>query len=224
MGLLRRAVKLLKRIPVDLGQYEMRYTTKGKLIGWSFIGDGSGKTALDLGCRDGYWSEKLAAKGYDVTAVDLAPKYEKALAMNADRPFPVPDSSFDLVWSSEVIEHLSNPAFTVAEINRVLKPGGVLVMTTPNQGCWIFQFLEVIGIGPGMIENEEHQHFFTYDDMRALLPGCVTFGYFPYCIWKKTMQRMTGLLSPTIVAIYTNLKPAAVSPAVSPAQYQNSSR
>jgi SAM-dependent methyltransferase len=224
VGFLRRVVKTLKKIPIDLGQYEMRYTTKGKLIGWNFVGDGAGKTALDLGCRDGYWSEKLAARGYQVTAVDLMPKYEKALTVNADLPLPFPDNSFDLVWSSEVIEHLKDPAFTVAEINRVLKPGGTLIMTTPNQGCWIFQLLERIGIAPGMIENEEHQHFFTYDSMRELLPGCATFGYFPYVLWRGTIQRWSGALSPTIVAVYANRKPAPTAKPDHESHYQKSTR
>lgn len=48
-------------------------------------------------------------------------------------PLPVEDETFDYVICGEVIEHLErDPMFMMSEINRVLKPGGVLVMTTPN--------------------------------------------------------------------------------------------
>ena len=48
-------------------------------------------------------------------------------------PLPVEDETFDFVVCGEVIEHMEqDPMFMVAEINRVLKPGGVLLLTTPN--------------------------------------------------------------------------------------------
>jgi SAM-dependent methyltransferase len=48
-------------------------------------------------------------------------------------PFPYPDASFDVVLFCELVEHLAiNPVLTLAEIHRVLKPGGHLIVTTPN--------------------------------------------------------------------------------------------
>ncbi len=48
-------------------------------------------------------------------------------------PFPYPDASFDVVIFSELIEHLAvNPVWTLAEIHRVLRPGGHVIVTTPN--------------------------------------------------------------------------------------------
>lgn len=48
-------------------------------------------------------------------------------------PIPVPDETFDVVLCNEVIEHMEiDPMFMMAEINRILKPGGLLITTTPN--------------------------------------------------------------------------------------------
>jgi len=207
MRVLRAIVRIAKKVPVDLGQYEMRYTTMGKHIGWGHVPDGNGQAALDLGCRDGYWSEKLAARGYQVTAVDLLPHYPKALTVDANLPLPFPDNAFDLVWSTEVIEHLIDPKFTVSEINRVLKHGGLLIMTTtPNIDCWIFRLLKALGISLDEIENEEHQHGLTFGAIRELLPGSTLYGYFPYVFVKRVIQRFAETLSPTIVAVFRNSK------------------
>jgi ubiquinone/menaquinone biosynthesis C-methylase UbiE len=47
-------------------------------------------------------------------------------------PLPYPDASFDLVTCTEVIEHLEHFRFALREISRVLRPGGVFVVSTPN--------------------------------------------------------------------------------------------
>jgi 2-polyprenyl-3-methyl-5-hydroxy-6-metoxy-1,4-benzoquinol methylase len=202
--MLRALVKQLKKIPIDFGQYEVRRTTKGKQIAFSFTGDGHGKTALDVGCRDGYWSEKLKGRGYDVTSMDVETNYPGARIVDANQKLPFPDASFDLIWCSEVIEHLRDPKFTISEFDRVLRPGGQLLMTTPNNGFWFFQFFERSGIGIATVQNEDHLQFFTYDAMRKLLPSGQQWGFFPYLLYKHTAQegKLAALLSPTIVTRY----------------------
>ena len=207
--MLRRIVQIVKKLPIDLGQYELRYTTKGKRIAYGLVDNGSQGKALDVGCRDGYWSEELKRKGYEVVSCDIDPHYAGALTVDANQRLPFGDSQFDLIWCSEVIEHLRAPAFTIAEFKRVLRPGGSLVMTTPNQGFWVFQVIEKLGISMARIQNEEHQHFLTYSDMRSLVGDCEFYGYFPYLLLKFRIRRLAPLLSPTIVLLHHNDKPGA---------------
>lgn len=207
--MLRRLVRAIKKLPIDLGQYEVRYTTKGKRIAFDLVEEGAGKKALDVGCRDGYWSEKLKARGYTVVSCDLDPQYPGAVTLNANQRLPFGDSEFDLVWCSEVIEHLLDPGFTVAEFKRILKPGGALLMTTPNQGFWLFQLMEKLGIRMAAIQNEDHHQFLTFDDMRRIVGEQEAYGYFPYLLLKFRVQKLAPVLSPTIVLRHRNDKRTA---------------
>ena len=195
----RELVALLKKIPVDFGQYEVRHTTKGKLILLGLLEDGRGKKALDLGCREQYWTEKLKARGYEVVSVDLEPQNPSVLRVDANDPLRFADETFDLVWCTEVIEHVVNPAFTLGEINRVLKPGGKLLLSTPNSAFWVFRMFRPFGKGPAEMQNDDHKQFFGYEDLRRLLPNATQYGYFPYLIYKRTLRSGFSLLSPTIV-------------------------
>lgn len=104
-----------------------------------------GRKVLDFGCGSGYGSAEIAADASSVTGVDVsAEAIEQARAdfsapnlsfqlVEAERSLPFPDRSFDTVLSFQVIEHVADPAGYLSEIRRVLRPGGHLVLTTPDR-------------------------------------------------------------------------------------------
>jgi SAM-dependent methyltransferase len=211
----KKSVALLKTLPIDLGQHEVRYTTMGKQILLNHLPDGHGKSALDLGCRDGFWSRKLALRGYKVVSVDLEPLGPHMLRLDANEPFPFSDESFDLVWCTEVIEHVKDPSFTLNEIHRVLRPDGSLFMTTPNSDFWLFRMFRLFGVTPAELQNDDHRQFFSFADMPKLMDGCELAGYFPYMLFKRTITKDAALLSPTIVVRWKRTPVAHNAPALS---------
>jgi len=101
-----------------------------------------GKRTLDVGCGLGFFSEALLALGADVTATDLAPSLVQAVKERLTCSAEVADAlaleaqfgpaSFDIVISSECIEHTPDPSAAIRQMCRVLKPGGHLALSTPN--------------------------------------------------------------------------------------------
>lgn len=73
-------------------------------------------------------------EGCDVDPAVLENPYvDAAKVFDPAKPLPYPDASFDLIFSSWVLEHVEDPATVSAELMRVLKPGGYLCAVTPNK-------------------------------------------------------------------------------------------
>jgi SAM-dependent methyltransferase len=100
----------------------------------------AGERVLDLGCGAGRFVAALRDAGADPVGVDLADAALQRARRNvpgADfRPMtdeiPLEDASVDLVWCSEVLEHVPDTAGLLSEVRRVLKTGGRLLATTPS--------------------------------------------------------------------------------------------
>jgi SAM-dependent methyltransferase len=130
-------------------------------------------SVFDAGCGSGYGSAELAKTGASVTGADIsgeAVAYAReqfgALGIRfVEAPcesLPFAPESFDLVTAFEVIEHLERWQELLTEANRVLKPGGVLLVSTPNRDY----YTESRGdAGP----NPFHVHEFDYPEFQEAL-------------------------------------------------------
>ena len=123
---------------------------------------GPGRTVIDVGCGAGRHSFEAYRRGADVIAFDQnaeeladvdtmlqamgqageAPESAKAQVVVGDAlALPYPDESFDSVIASEVLEHIPDDDAAIAELSRVLRPGGTLVVTVPRwlpeRICWL---------------------------------------------------------------------------------------
>jgi 2-polyprenyl-3-methyl-5-hydroxy-6-metoxy-1,4-benzoquinol methylase len=195
-----RWIELLKRVPIDLGQGAVAETTEGKQIALRMVPPGGpGRTALDVGCREGVQTRWLAERGYAVTSIDKEPRFAGGIAVDLNDGVPFASASFDLVWCSEVLEHLADPRAALAELRRVLRPGGVLLLTTPNSYAWLFRVLALVGLTPQRLQRADHLQFFDAADIAALVPDGEVYGFFPYALLKLTIRRGVGALSPTFV-------------------------
>jgi len=101
-----------------------------------------GSSVLELGCGSGTFLRDLTRCGYQVTGVDAQETAAglsgvRFLRSDLEKPLPFDRSSFDAVVSIETVEHLWNSYGFLEEALRVLKPGGILVLSTPNIGSWV---------------------------------------------------------------------------------------
>lgn len=122
---------------------------------------GPGTRVIDVGCGAGRHSYEAYRRGADVIAFDQnagelaevdtmfaamaaegeAPASAKAQVVAGDAlALPYPDASFDCVIASEILEHVPDDRTAIAELTRVLRPGGTLAVTVPRwlpeRICW----------------------------------------------------------------------------------------
>lgn len=106
----------------------------------------SGLRALDIGCGGGFLAEEFARLGCDVVGVDpstvsieTARSHAAASNLNIDyrvgsgEQLPLEDSTFDLVYCCDVLEHVSDLDRVVSETGRVMKSGGLFLFDTINR-------------------------------------------------------------------------------------------
>jgi ubiquinone/menaquinone biosynthesis C-methylase UbiE len=162
---------LWERLPADLSVPDLR--RRRDLLNSELR---AGDRALDLGCGAGAFTAILAARCASAVGVDVAeaalrqarqahPGLDFRLAP-LDGDLPLEDSSFDVVWASEVIEHVSDTARWLSEVRRVLVPRGRLLVTTPDHPRLA---LALRGVEPYSDPLGDHLHLYTRRSLARLL-------------------------------------------------------
>ncbi len=90
---------------------------------------------LDFGCADMPYRD-FFAPGAEVVGADLPGNPRAAVTIAPDGSVPVADASFDAVLSTQVLEHVEDPARYLAECHRVLRPGGRMLLSTHGLMVW----------------------------------------------------------------------------------------
>ena len=139
-----------------------------------------GVRVLDVGCGEGWFCDAFAAAGCVPVGVDVAaeairrararyPSLEFAECGETSLPFP--DGSFGAAWLGEVLEHVRDGLGLLAEVARVVGPGGLLLASTPDHGrrrrLWL-------GVSKTAFERHfepraDHLRFFTRGTLSDLL-------------------------------------------------------
>jgi SAM-dependent methyltransferase len=146
----------------------------------SYLPDGRGQRLLDVGAAQGDFAQLLENRQYEVTAIEGDPglaaiaqtKCTRVIQADLDQPIANFGGPFDVILYADVLEHLRNPLKVLSEINRQLKPGGLVIVSVPNSAhLWVrmqmclgrFEYAE------RGIFDKTHLRFFTVRSFRALI-------------------------------------------------------
>ena len=127
---------------------------------------------LDVGYAKGSFADSLVQRGWDCTALDVNNRHHdriKTIQCDLNEGFPVEAASFDVVTAGEIIEHVIDESAFLQECRRVLKPGGRLIVTTPNLSFLANRFLVLFGRMPRFVYEPYHYHCHTMDTLVEVL-------------------------------------------------------
>lgn len=91
-----------------------------------------GLRVLDLPAGNGLLADVLRAQGHQVVCADINRERPDFMYVDMSKPLPFRDGEFDAVVCLEGVEHMLDPAALIAGLTRVTRPGGTLVISTPN--------------------------------------------------------------------------------------------
>jgi 2-polyprenyl-3-methyl-5-hydroxy-6-metoxy-1,4-benzoquinol methylase len=120
---------------------------------------------LEIGCDRGRYLSLLRSRGWDVTGVDVQPQKQDFI-IEHDAALPLPFSQeFDVVIAAEVIEHIVGTEDFLAHCRAVLKPDGILVLTTPNLLFWVNRVRMLVAKRPLFAYADYHVRMFIWSDL-----------------------------------------------------------
>ncbi|HTK90558.1 MAG TPA: class I SAM-dependent methyltransferase [Verrucomicrobiae bacterium] len=133
---------------------------------------GTTRHVLDAGCGDGAFLVFLRRLGLRVSGLELAeaaaararrrcPDADVQVGSLEEPPVRFDDQTFDAVWCSEVLEQLFGVHNALAELNRLLKPGGLLMLTTPYHGFAKNLLIAAVAFDGHYNPDLSHIRFFT---------------------------------------------------------------
>jgi 2-polyprenyl-3-methyl-5-hydroxy-6-metoxy-1,4-benzoquinol methylase len=135
----------------------------------------SGARILDVGCATGTLGSVLRARGHPgITGIDISEHaveaargagYDRAILADIQESVPLADSCFDAIFALDVIEHLRRPFDGLQEMRRLLVPGGILILTTPNANSVLRPILG----RRWALRDESHIFYFTRFTLGHLL-------------------------------------------------------
>lgn len=163
----------------DLDQYH--FEKLHHLLSLIHFDEWAGKDVLDVGCGAGVEVVRFARAGARVTGVDIAASaitlarqnleqqgLTAALEVADGEQLPFPDASFDLVFAHGVVQYTGDDRRMVAEIHRVLRPGGLAVFQGYNRISWLHALSKIMKTP---LEHEDAPVLKRYSagEFRALL-------------------------------------------------------
>jgi 2-polyprenyl-3-methyl-5-hydroxy-6-metoxy-1,4-benzoquinol methylase len=141
----------------------------------------AGQHVLDVGCGEGWFTAALADAGCAAVGIDVADEPLRRgrrrradldlRRVDDDTPWPLQEATFDVVWAGEVIEHVVDTAALFSEMRRVLRPGGLLLVSTPNHGRWTIlgMALRRDAFARHFDPRSDHVRFYTPDSLRGVV-------------------------------------------------------
>ena len=181
----------------------------------------AGRRVLDVGCGGGLAAACLVQRGARVVGLDLSQASLHVAARQTRRPgcleavftcgraeaLPFADASFEIVWCTDVLEHLADLPAAIAQMARVLKPGGLFFYDTINRS-WLSRLL-VIGfweylahVAPRgthdwrlfLTPAELHRLLIHYGLQPRAIQGMLPVRWSPWRGWRFRLIRYTGIL------------------------------
>ena len=148
----RRYVEKSERYLNDLRTHDEEYHRQFFALVQRWVP--AGAHILEVGCGPGLSTSLLAAKGYRAIGVDLSTLFLRHGGQRGRVPLvaadaeslPFPSASFDAVVGFEFIEHVADVPAVLSELIRVLAPGGILLLHSPNLCSPIFPLLDLVSL------------------------------------------------------------------------------